>query len=63
VKQAESLRFECQHFVDCIATGTASDSDGVQGMAVVGILEAASASLQNGGGRVDIPSAATILER
>jgi predicted dehydrogenase len=56
VKQVESLRFECQHFVDCIAGGVACDSDGVQGMAVVGILEAASASLRNGGGRVDVTS-------
>jgi predicted dehydrogenase len=65
VKQVESLRFECQHFVDCIAGTSACDSDGVQGMAVVGILEAASASLMNGGGRVEVtaPVAAPVQGR
>jgi predicted dehydrogenase len=63
VKQVESLRFECQHFVDCIAGQAACDSDGVQGMAVVRILEAASASLKNAGGRIDLPTTATVPVR
>jgi predicted dehydrogenase len=60
VKQVESLKFECQHFVDCITNNAVCDSDGVQGMVVVRILEAASASLRNCGGRVDITMPKTV---
>jgi predicted dehydrogenase len=54
VKQVEPLKVECQHFLDCIKKGTKPDSSGVEGLKVVQILEAASHSLKNGGGRVTI---------
>jgi predicted dehydrogenase len=54
VKQIEPLKVECQHFLDCIKKGTRPDSSGVEGLKVVQVLEAASHSLKNGGGRVMI---------
>jgi predicted dehydrogenase len=54
VKLVEPLRVECQHFLDCIRTGAKSESSGKDGLEVVRILEAASASLKNGGAQVAI---------
>jgi predicted dehydrogenase len=50
----EPLRLECEHFVECVRTGADSRTDGMQGLAVVSVLEAASDSLQHGGRRVPI---------
>lgn len=41
----EPLKLECQHFVDCIATGSTPLADGRQGLMVVRALEAAQRSL------------------
>lgn len=46
IKQEEPLRGECQHFLDCIERGERPVSDGRQGLELVKILEAASASLK-----------------
>ena len=54
VKLVEPLRVECQHFLDCIRTGAKSESSGKDGLEVVRILEAASASLKNDGAQVAI---------
>lgn len=54
IKQVEPLKVECQHFVDCIKTGARSESCGLEGTKVIRILEAASKSLSDGGGEVDI---------
>ena len=45
----EALSVECEHFVNCIRTGTNPDSDGESGLEVVKILEAATDSVVNGG--------------
>lgn len=45
----EPLRAQCQHFVDCAATGRRPQSDGHMGARVVRILELADRSLHNGG--------------
>jgi predicted dehydrogenase len=45
----EALSVECQHFVNCIRTGTNPNSDGESGLQVVKILEAATDSVVNGG--------------
>jgi predicted dehydrogenase len=50
----EPLRLECEHFVDCIRSGSQPLSDGEQGLAVVATLEAAERSLRNGGLRVPV---------
>lgn len=54
IKLVEPLRVECQHFLECIKTGEKSESSGLEGLKVVQILEAASKSLKNGGGRITI---------
>jgi len=54
IKLVEPLKVECQHFLDCVRTGAKSESSGADGLDVVRILEAASASLKIGGGQVVI---------
>jgi predicted dehydrogenase len=54
IKQIEPLRVECQHFLDCIATGKKSESSGEEGLKVVRILEEATHSLKDGGGKVEL---------
>jgi predicted dehydrogenase len=54
LQQVEPLRVQCQHFVNCIKTGAKPESSGLEGLEVVRVLEAASESLKNGGGRVEI---------
>jgi predicted dehydrogenase len=49
IKQYEPLKVECQHFIDCIATGQTPITNGIEGLKVIQILEAASKSLRNGG--------------
>ncbi len=45
---AEPLRLECQHFIDCIREGRTPRSDGHSGLRVVRVLEALQHSLDNG---------------
>jgi predicted dehydrogenase len=52
IKQEEPLKTECQHFLDCIRTGTEPISCGLRGMELVQILEASSESLRQGGAPV-----------
>ncbi len=56
LKQIEPLKVECQHFLDCIKTGSKPESSGYEGLQVVQILEAASKSLQNNGANIAIVS-------
>ena len=41
----EPLKVECQHFVDCVRSGERPMTDGVSGLRVVRVLEAAQASM------------------
>jgi hypothetical protein len=52
LKQEEPLKSECQHFIECIEGSKRPLSCGVRGMELVKILEASSASLRQGGGRI-----------
>jgi len=52
LKQEEPLKTMCQHFLDCIQESKKPLTSGLQGMELVKILEASSASLQQGGGRI-----------
>jgi predicted dehydrogenase len=54
LKQYEPLRLECQTFLDCIRTGSPSESGAEEGMKVVQVLEAAETSLHIGGSRVQL---------
>jgi predicted dehydrogenase len=55
IKQEEPLKVECQHFLDCIRNGTTPFSSGNQGLELVRILEASSASLKRGGSPIEMP--------
>ena len=50
--QEEPLRSMAQHFVTCIATATKPTTSGEEGLELVKILEAASASLRENGAPV-----------
>ena len=45
---SEPLRIECEHFVDCVRTGATPQSDGLSGLHVVQVLQAAQTSLRDG---------------
>lgn len=54
VRQEEPLKVECQHFLDCIRDGKTPMTGGREGLEVVRVLEAASASLKLNGGAVPV---------
>jgi predicted dehydrogenase len=62
LKQEEPLKAECQHFVDCIQNGNTPLTSGQQGLELVRILEASSASLKQGGSPISMqqPQAARV---
>ena len=53
IQQAEPLKTECQHFLDCIKSGEKSLTSGEKGLEVVRILEASTESLKLNGGPVE----------
>jgi len=65
LRQEEPLKTECQHFTDCIRDGQTPVTDGRQGLELVRILEASSASLRGNGAPValDRPTLAPISGR
>lgn len=54
IEESEPLKLECEHFVDCIARGRIPRTDGLSGLRVVSVLEAASLSLRKGGQAVSL---------
>ncbi len=48
IPNVEPLRVECEHFVECVRTGSPPRSDGHSGMRVVRVLEALQRSLDAG---------------
>lgn len=54
VKQEEPLKTECQHFLECIRSGSEPLTGGKQGLDLVRILEASSVSLKEHGVAVDV---------
>jgi predicted dehydrogenase len=50
----EALKREALHFIDCIENGTQPETDGQAGLRVVKILEAATESLKQRGGVVEL---------
>jgi hypothetical protein len=49
VEQVEALKLEAAYFVDCIVNDKKAFNDGVAGLHVVQVLEAADQSLQQRG--------------
>jgi predicted dehydrogenase len=54
IEWQEPLRLECEHFLQCVRNGARPLSDGIQGLAVVAVLEAAERSLQERGRHVEV---------
>ena len=54
VNMTEPLRLECQHFLDCVVNRTQPRSDGLDGLNVVKVLDAAQKSMERGGTPVRI---------
>lgn len=54
IDESEPLKLECGHFVDCIRSGATPRTDGINGLRVVSILEAAEISLREGGRLIPI---------
>ena len=54
IPMTEPLRIECQHFLNCIRQDTPPNTDGRDGLRVVRVLEAAQASLMQGGRPVEL---------
>lgn len=46
--EAEPLRIECQHFLDCMRTGEEARTNGLEGLNVLRVLDAAESSLTTG---------------
>jgi predicted dehydrogenase len=49
IEETEPLKIECEHFVQCISRSSTPNTDGLSGLRVVSVLEAANLSLRNGG--------------
>ncbi len=58
VPNAEPLRLECEHFVECVRSGARPRSDGASGVRVVRVLEALQASLAAAGANQRLGEAA-----
>jgi predicted dehydrogenase len=56
IDMAEPLRLECQHFAECIRSGSRPLTDGASGLRVVRVLEAAQQSLDQAGAMVTLRS-------
>jgi predicted dehydrogenase len=54
IQQEEPLKAECQHFLECIERGVKPLTSGSEGLELVRILEAASASLKDRGAPVSL---------
>ena len=54
IKYVEPLKIECSHFIECITKKIKPLSDGLNGLQVVKVLEAAQRSLDNGGMSIDL---------
>jgi hypothetical protein len=59
VHQEEPLKLACQHFIDCIETNSQPLTCGRQGLEMVRILEAATASLKMNGAPVTFSRSST----
>ena len=62
IQQTEPLKVETRHFLDCILTAAEPMSSGSDGHYVVEILEAASRSLADNGGMVEVEGTAGLAD-
>ena len=52
----EALRTEAHHFVECVERGARPETDGLEGLRIVRIMEAAEQSLRARGKLVELPA-------
>jgi len=56
VPGGEPLKLECSHFIESVQKRSRPRSDGIDGLKVLTVLQAAQSSLEKGGTPVDVPS-------
>ena len=54
VEQDEPLRLECQHFLECVKSGSQPITDGYEGLRVLRVLNASQRSLDLKGDKIDL---------
>jgi UDP-2-acetamido-3-amino-2,3-dideoxy-glucuronate N-acetyltransferase len=54
IPQAEPLRMECEHFLQCMSNGCRPSTDGAEGLRVLQVLNAAQRSLDEGSIRFEV---------
>ena len=59
VPEAEPLRAECEHFLECCAAKAPPRTDGAEGLRVLQVLQAAQQSMERHGERVSLSTAAS----
>ncbi len=57
IEEVEPIKRECEHFVDCIRNNLTPATDGLNGLRVVAVLEAAQKSLRSGGASIPLGEA------
>ncbi len=62
VTELEPLKVECQHFLDCCASGETPRTDGYEGLRVLQVLNAAQESLETEGRRVTLESPSKVKD-
>jgi predicted dehydrogenase len=64
VEEPEPLQLECEHFIECLRTSAKPITDGLNGLRVVSVLEAAQSSIKEKGRPVAVAAAAAeLMER
>jgi len=58
IPEAEPLRLECEHFLECISNGKQPLTDGREGLRVLRILKASQQSLDQNGKKIYLPPCA-----
>ena len=61
IDDAEPLRRECEHFLDCVTRRTTSLTDGISALSVLAMLEASQRSMDHGGMPVQVSDVAAAV--
>ena len=62
IPDAEPLKLECAHFLECVEKSKTPRSDGQEALRVISIIEAAHQSLANEGQRVNLPQPSQVSQ-
>jgi predicted dehydrogenase len=63
ISTKEALQMEMEHFIECVRTGASPVSNGLSGLRVIEVLEAASRSIADQGKPVRLKQQRRIEER